>query len=147
MNADGGTELKAEHTVEFPRSARVTAWVASLLMLVFAAGELEGSHAQLQELVRRYVGLHAVSGGGVVQFDLRSMTIEESLLGWAGSWATLIGLVWLICAVIQRRRYNRDGRELGSRSKVALMAVACGLVLVFGVLAFEVLALSPDGAG
>ena len=113
-------------------------------MLAFAADELVGSSDRLKEIVGSQVGLQqTVSRGSGTQFDLRSFTTRESLLSWAGAWASLIGLVWLICAVVQRRRYGREGRELGVRSMRASIAVACGLVFVCGVLAFEALALWP----
>src|SRR5512134_3258217 len=135
MSGKNRTEPSARHAAEFPRAARIAGWVVSILMLGYAVDELVAGLAQRQGA--------ASSAAGGMQFDLRYMAIRESLLRWAGAWAWLIGVVWIVAAAVQWRRYGREGRTLARDSKATLAAVACGILLVCGVLAFETLAFGP----
>ena len=78
--------------------------------------------------------LRAAEPGSV---GLQMMTIHCGPLGWAGAWASLLGLLWLAVAIPRSIAGRHVGNRFAGATWRVLLAVGAGLLLVASAVLFD----------
>jgi hypothetical protein len=121
-------------SASFPRAMRFAGWFlacTTVLYPVDVALERQARH----EFAQSETALDASAGG--MRFDLSSMAIRCSAIRWAGAWAGMLSVWWLVCAMPLTLSYRRRGAALARSSMFVLAGVAAGVMIVLGTLLTE----------
>ena len=121
----------------FPAGMRRMGWVLATLMLLYPIDYYLAKRATYQMSAAERAARPSAPASSGMQFDLRTATIHCGPVGWAGSWAFLIGGVWTLVASGLWVNYRLANQRLAASSRSAFLVTAAGVAIVLAFMMIE----------
>jgi hypothetical protein len=124
-------------SASFPAGMRRMGWVLAALMLLYPIDYYLAKRATYQMIAADRAAQRSAPASSGMQFDLRTATIHCGPVGWAGSWAFLIGAVWTLVASSLWIHYRLTSQRLTASSRRAFLVTAAGVAIVLAFMMIE----------
>jgi hypothetical protein len=112
-------------------------WVLAGLMLLYPVDTFLAMRATREQFAAGRAAREAQAPSSGIQFDLRTPPLHCGPLGWAGAWAFMIGVVWVLVAGGLSLYYRLTKKAIARSSRRAFLVVAAGVATVVGTLILE----------
>ena len=112
-------------------------WLLTATMLLYPV-----DYALTKRLIDRMIAAERAArppepASSGMQFDLHSGPHHCGPLGWAGTWAFLIGSLWVLTAGSLWIKYRQSARPLDAQSRRVFLVTASGVVTVLAFMLIE----------
>src|SRR5437870_1120874 len=125
--------MTASEPASFPTAMRRAGWVLASLMALYPIDAFVEERAMRQLIAAERAAHPPQPASSGMQFELRTSTIHCGPLGWLGSWAFILGAVWVLVAGSLWLHYRLTARRLDTASRRAFAAVSIVVTTVLGV--------------